>query len=64
MREAELWRRLETTLGKVYAQAWAGQVVLSEIGGRTVVEALAAGVDRKQIWRAVWGKLELPARDR
>lgn len=64
MREAELWRRLETTLGKVYAQAWAGQVVLSEIGGRTVIEALAAGVDRKQIWRAVWSKLELPVRDR
>lgn len=64
MREAELWRRLETTLGRVYAQAWAGQVVLSEIGGRTVIEALAAGVDRKQIWRAVWSKLELPVRDR
>jgi hypothetical protein len=64
VREAELWRRLETALGKVYAQAWAGQVVLSEIGGRTVDEALAAGVDCKQIWRAVWGKLELPARDR
>jgi len=64
VREAELWRRLETTLGKVYAQAWAGQVVLSEIGGRTVIEALAAGVDRKRIWRAVWGKLELPVRDR
>jgi hypothetical protein len=64
VREAELWRRLETTLGKVYAQAWAGQVVLSEIGGRTVIEALAAGVDRKQIWRAVWSKLELPVRDR
>jgi len=64
VREAELWRRLETTLGKVYAQAWAGQVVLAEIGGRTVIEALAAGVDRKQIWRAVWSKLELPVRDR
>ena len=64
MREAELWRRLETTLGKAYAQAWSGQVVLSEIGGRTVIEALAAGVDRKRIWRAVWGKLELPVRDR
>jgi Protein of unknown function (DUF3046) len=64
VREAELWRRLESTLGKVYAQAWAGQVVLSEIGGRTVIEALAAGVDRKHIWRAVWGKLELPVRDR
>jgi hypothetical protein len=64
VREAELWRRLETTLGKAYSRAWAGQVVLSDIGGRTVIEALAAGVDRKEIWRAVWAKLELPVRDR
>ena len=64
MREAELWRRMEFALGKTYSRAWAGQVVLSDIGGRTVTEALAAGVDRKEIWRAVWGKLELPVRDR
>ena len=64
MREAELWRRLETTLGKAYAQAWAGQVVLADLGGRTVTEALGAGLDHKQIWRAVWSKLELPTRDR
>lgn len=64
MREVELWRRLEAALGKAYAQAWAGQVVLADLGGRTVREALAAGVDRKQIWRAAWSALELPARDR
>ncbi len=55
---------MEFALGKAYSRAWAGQVVLSDIGGRTVTEALAAGVDRKEIWRAVWGKLELPVRDR
>ncbi len=64
MREAELWRRLEVALGRAYAQAWATQVVMADLGGRTVSEALAAGIDRKQIWRAVWGVLELPARDR
>ncbi len=64
MREAELWRRLEVALGKAYAQAWAGQVVLADLGGRTVAEALAAGIDCKQIWRAAWDILELPTRDR
>lgn len=64
MREAELWRRLENALGGVYAKAWADQVVLAEIGGRTVTEALAAGVDCKSIWRAVWEKLELAPRER
>ncbi|MBW8752385.1 MAG: DUF3046 domain-containing protein [Propionibacteriales bacterium] len=38
--------------------------VLSELGGRTVDEALAAGVPPKEVWRAVWGALQLPARDR
>lgn len=55
---------MEFALGKAYSRAWAGQVVLADIGGRTVAEALAAGVDRKEIWRAVWGKLELPVHDR
>jgi hypothetical protein len=38
--------------------------VLSELDGRTVDEALAAGVTPKEVWRAVWAALQLPARDR
>ncbi|MGB3954579.1 MAG: DUF3046 domain-containing protein [Brooklawnia sp.] len=64
MREAELWQRMRTHLGAGYAAVWAEQMVLAELGGRTVVEALAAGVDCKTIWRAVWSRLELPATDR
>lgn len=64
MREAELWQRLETHLGHAYAQVWAEQVALSDLDGRTVREALAANVPCKSIWRAVWGQLELPARER
>lgn len=64
MREAELWMRLDEHLGSGYAAVWAEQVVLSELGGRTVVEALGAGVPCKRIWRAVWAHLELPASER
>ncbi|SDB84366.1 Protein of unknown function [Raineyella antarctica] len=64
MRETELWRRLELHLGSGYARVWAEQQVLADLGGRTVVEAIAAGVNLKTIWRACWGALELPARDR
>lgn len=64
MRETELWRRLEQHLGSGYAHVWAEQQVLAELGGRTVVEALAAGVAPKQVWRACWAALELPARER
>jgi len=60
MREAELWSRLEDVLGPVYAHAWADLVVMSDLGGRCVTEAIAAGIDFKAIWRAAWAQLELP----
>lgn len=55
---------MEDALGPAYARSWARQHVLSELGGRTVQEALDAGEPPKTIWRAVWAELELPARDR
>ncbi|MDR1450133.1 MAG: DUF3046 domain-containing protein [Propionibacteriaceae bacterium] len=59
MREAELWSRLEAALGSGYARAWAEQVVMAALGGRTAAEALAAGMPCKKIWRAAWAQLEL-----
>lgn len=61
MREAELWQRLDLVLPDGYAAVWASQVVLADLGGRTVSEALAAGLPCKRIWRAAWRYLELPA---
>jgi hypothetical protein len=55
---------MEQSLGPAYARAWAEQHVLRELGGRTVLEALAAGEQPKAVWRAVWADLELPARER
>ncbi|MBK8446406.1 MAG: DUF3046 domain-containing protein [Micropruina sp.] len=64
MREAELWARLTRQFGRVQALVWAEGHVIGELGSRTVREALAAGVPCKDIWRAVWHNLELPAGDR
>lgn len=64
MREVELWRRLGDALGPAYAHVWAAQMVVAELDGRTVVEALGDGVPSKRIWRAVWAVLELPANER
>ncbi|MDR1266492.1 MAG: DUF3046 domain-containing protein [Propionibacteriaceae bacterium] len=61
MREQELWAGLNRALGPSYAPAWSEQVVLAELGGRTVLEALAAGVPCKTIWRAACAQLELDA---
>ena len=60
VREQEFWERLSEQLGHDYARFWANQTVLDELGGRTVLEGLAAGIPVKQIWRAVWAVLELP----
>ena len=60
VREVELWSRMDAVLPGGYAQTWADQVVLEDIGGRTVREALGDGVPCKRIWRAVWRQLELP----
>ncbi len=60
VREAELWSRLADVLPEGYSKVWADQMVLAELSGRTVTEALSAGVPCKTIWRAVWSQLELP----
>ena len=64
MRHTEFWARMEEALGAGYARSWAQLQVLAELGGRTVDEALAAGVPPKNVWRAVWRHLQLPARER
>ncbi|WP_040160962.1 DUF3046 domain-containing protein [Nigerium massiliense] len=64
MREVELWRRLTAHLGDGYARSWAEMTQLEALGSRTVLEALEAGVPAKDVWRAAWEALELPARER
>lgn len=60
VREVELWARMDAALGPAYSRVWAENTVLADLGSRTVVEALEAGIGCKRIWRAVWAQLELP----
>ena len=64
MRLTEFWARMDHHLGPAYARTWAETQALPELGGRTVVEALAAGEHAKTVWRAVWSHLQLPASER
>jgi len=64
VRHTEFWDRMEQALGPAYARSWAEQQVLAGLGHRTVKEALAEGEAPKDVWRAVWETLELPARER
>lgn len=64
MRLTDFWARMDLHLGPAYSRSWAHDIVLAELGGRTVDEALAAGEETKDVWRAVVAHLELPARER
>ena len=62
MRLTEFWRRMEQALGAQPAETFARDQVIGSLGDRTVLEALAAGLPAKDVWRAVCATLDLPAR--
>ncbi|HEY5822411.1 MAG TPA: DUF3046 domain-containing protein [Propionibacteriaceae bacterium] len=64
MKETELWSRLSAHLGPGYHRVWASEFNLADLDNRTVDEALRDGYSAKEVWRAVWAALELPARER
>ncbi|QSB13432.1 DUF3046 domain-containing protein [Natronosporangium hydrolyticum] len=53
MRVSDFWHRLEQVFGPGYAASVASDQVLSQLGGRTITEALGAGVAAGEVWRAV-----------
>ncbi|HEV7192042.1 MAG TPA: DUF3046 domain-containing protein [Jatrophihabitantaceae bacterium] len=59
MRLTEFWRRMDTRFGAAYARSVASDYRLPALGS-TVDEALAAGVETKQVWQAVCAEFEVP----
>lgn len=53
MRITELHRRLNEHFGADWAPSYCKDIVLSELGGQTIDEALALGVEAGEIWKAV-----------
>ncbi|MBN9619961.1 MAG: DUF3046 domain-containing protein [Actinobacteria bacterium] len=60
MRLTEFWRRMQERFGIAYAQSVAADYRLPLLG-KTVDEALASGVEAKEVWRAVCAEFEMPA---
>jgi hypothetical protein len=50
---SDFWTRLEAVFGAGYAASVANDQVLTQLGGRTVRQALAGGEDVVTVWRAV-----------
>ncbi|GAA2625319.1 DUF3046 domain-containing protein [Streptomyces axinellae] len=64
MRLTVFWERMADHFGETYADSFARDYVMSELGGRTVHEALAAGWEAKDVWRVVCAVMGVPASKR
>ncbi|MFP3987515.1 DUF3046 domain-containing protein [Streptomyces sp. E11-3] len=64
MRLTVFWERMAEHFGAGYVDSFARDHVMSELGGRTVDEALAAGLEAKDVWRAVCTSMGVPAERR
>lgn len=51
---------MRAEFGESYAESFARDYVIEELGGRTVEQALAQGEDAKTVWRAVCSAMKLP----
>jgi hypothetical protein len=61
MRLTIFWERMADHFGSAYADSFARDHVMAELGGRTVNEALDAGWEAKDVWRAVCTAMGVPA---
>ncbi|MDT0266156.1 DUF3046 domain-containing protein [Streptomyces sp. DSM 44915] len=61
MRLTDFWERMAEQFGASYADSFARDHVMSELGGRTVCEALEAGWSAKEVWRAVCVAVDVPS---
>ncbi len=53
VRLTDFWVRMERRFGVSYAHSFATDMVLAELGSRTVQQALTDGDDVKSVWCAV-----------
>jgi hypothetical protein len=60
MRLTVFWQRMADHFGEGYADTFARDHVMSELGGRTVQQALDAGWEAKDVWRAVCTAVNVP----
>jgi len=63
MRLTYFWERMRDTFGP-HAESMAELHVFSELGNRTVEQALDAGEPALRVWRAVCDGMEVPAAKR
>ena len=61
VRLTDFWERMDAVFGAEYSRSWARDFTLSALGERTVVQAVDAGVDTREIWNAVCAAVDVPS---
>ncbi|MFG2606969.1 DUF3046 domain-containing protein [Streptomyces sp. NPDC048514] len=64
MRLTVFWQRMTEHFGPGYAETFARDHVMAELGGHTVNEALDAGWAAKDVWRVVCTVMDVPGERR
>ncbi|ROP74114.1 DUF3046 domain-containing protein [Curtobacterium sp. PhB115] len=60
MRVSEFWRAVDQVFGEAYGSVVTRDVVLEELGGRSAVDALGAGIDARRVWDALCDSQDVP----
>jgi hypothetical protein len=58
------WDKMRAQFGDAYAASVARDHALSDLGSRTVDQALAEGIEPKTVWHAVCEAFQIPERSR
>jgi hypothetical protein len=64
MKLTVFWERMRAHFGAGYADSFARDHVMAELGGRTVAQALDEGWEARDVWRAVCTAVDVPASNR
>ncbi|MGB7819674.1 MAG: DUF3046 domain-containing protein [Ornithinibacter sp.] len=64
MRHSRFWALMADEFGGAYADSLARSHVVAELGDRTAVEALDAGIAPREVWLALCEALDVPEEHR
>ncbi|MBT1544093.1 DUF3046 domain-containing protein [Curtobacterium aurantiacum] len=60
MRVSEFWRAVDQVFGEAYGSVVTRDVVLEQLGGRSAVDAIDAGIDARRVWDALCDSQDVP----
>jgi hypothetical protein len=60
VRMTDFYERIETQFGRIRGDSILVDHVITSLGGLTGAQAIEAGVDPKEVWRALCAEFDVP----